>query len=404
MSESVDRRTLLKGAAASAAAMNPLAEAFAAQSDGLQFDPPVPFTYDLFKSQARERAHGPYIAPSRPAPEILQKINYEEWGKIRYRDDFALFANGPGRYPVTFFHLGLFFQKAVENACRRGRHGAPDHLRAVLFRHARQFDRRAICRRARGFAGLRVQEARDGLLDWRKNDWVAFLGAAYFRAIGELRQYGLSSRGVALDVAVADRPEEFPDFTDFYIDSAPDGDTMTLYALMEGPSIVGAFRFLMTRGKGVVMDIQAAMFTRAQVSRFGIAPLTSMYWFSETKKETAIDWRPEVHDSDGLAMWSGNGERLWRPLNNPPRIMVSAFLDNNPRGFGLLQRDRVFDHYLDGVFYDKRPSLWVEPLPGPSGGGWGKGSIQLVRNPDRRRDPRQRGRDVGACRAGPGGR
>ncbi len=231
-----------------------------------------------------------------------------------------------------------------------------------------------------GFAGLRIQEARDGALDWHKNDWVAFLGAAYFRSIGELAQYGLSSRGVALDVAVADRSEEFPDFTDFYIEPGV-GDTITLYALMEGPSIVGAFKFLMTRAKGVVMDIQTTMFTRAQVSRFGIAPLTSMYWYSETKKETAIDWRPEVHDSDGLAMWTGNGERLWRPLNNPPRIMVSAFSDNNPRGFGLLQRDRVFDHYLDGVYYDERPSLWVEPLPGPSGEGWGKGSIQLCEIP-----------------------
>jgi glucans biosynthesis protein len=150
---------------------------------------------------------------------------------------------------------------------------------------------------------------------------------------------------------------------------------------MEGPSIVGAYRFVMKRGKGVVMDIEAALFMRASVSRFGIGALTSMYWFSETKKETAIDWRPEVHDSDGLAMWSGNGERLWRPLNNPPRIMVSAFSDNNPRGFGLLQRDRVFDHYLDGVNYDRRPSLWVEPLPGPQGEGWGKGSIQLCEIP-----------------------
>ena len=106
-----------------------------------------------------------------------------------------------------------------------------------------------------------------------------------------------------------------------------------------------------------------------------------MYWYSETKKETAIDWRPEVHDSDGLSMWSGNGERLWRPLNNPPRIMVSAFTDNNPRGFGLCQRDRVFDHYLDGVFYDRRPTLWVEPMPGRDGSGWGKGWIQLCEIP-----------------------
>jgi glucans biosynthesis protein len=132
----------------------------------------------------------------------------------------------------------------------------------------------------------------------------------------------------------------------------------------------------MTRGKGVVMDIDQAMFLRGDISRFGIAPLTSMYWFSETKKQTAIDWRPEVHDSDGLAMWTGTGERLWRPLNNPPRITASAFSDENPRGFGLLQRDRVFDHYLDGVFYDRRPSLWVEPKS-----AWGRGSIQLVEIP-----------------------
>ena len=379
MPESLDRRTVLKGAAASAAAMTPLAEALGAQSDGLQFDAAVPFTYELFKAQARDRAHAPYAPPPRPAQEVLQKINYEEWGKIRYRDDYALFANGPGRFPVTFFHLGLFFQKAVRMHVIDG-----DVSRQIVYDQS-YFDMpsdspaRSLPKGA-GFAGLRIQEARDGTLDWHKNDWVAFLGAAYFRSIGELAQYGLSSRGVAIDVAVADRPEEFPDFTEFYIEPAV-GDTITLYALMEGPSIVGAFRFFMTRANGVVMDLQTTLFTRAQVSRFGIAPLTSMYWYSETKKETAIDWRPEVHDSDGLAMWSGSGERLWRPLNNPPRITVSAFADNNPRGFGLLQRDRVFDHYLDGVFYDRRPSLWVEPLPGPGGEGWGNGSIQLCEIP-----------------------
>jgi periplasmic glucans biosynthesis protein len=380
MPDSFDRRAVLKGAAASAAAMSPLGEAFAADPDGLQFDPPVPFSYELFKSQARDRAHSPYAPPPRPEPDVLQKITYEEWGKIHYRDDYALFADGPGPFPITFFHLGKFFQKAVNMHVVEG-----GQSRRIIYEQS-YFDMPADSPardlpRGAGFAGIRIQEARNGPLDWRKNDWVAFLGAAYFRSIGELRQYGLSSRGIALDVAVADRPEEFPDFTNFYIDSAPDGDTLTLYALMEGPSIVGAYRFLMTRGKGVIMDIQASLFTRAEISRFGISPLTSMYWYSETEKKTAIDWRPEVHDSDGLAMWSGNGERLWRPLNNPPRIMVSAFVDDNPRGFGLLQRDRVFDHYLDGVFYDKRPSLWVEPLPGPDGQGWGKGSIQLCEIP-----------------------
>ena len=162
---------------------------------------------------------------------------------------------------------------------------------------------------------------------------------------------------------------------------APDPDSLLLYALMEGPSIVGAYRFVMTRGKGVVMDIQSSLFVRAQSSRFGIAPCTSMYWYSETKKETAIDWRPEVHDSDGLEMWSGNGERLWRALNNPPRIMVSSFLDDNPRGFGLMPA-------RPGVRpLSRRRQLRPQAQPlgraaiGARRAGWGKGSIQLCEIP-----------------------
>ncbi|HEY1943312.1 MAG TPA: glucan biosynthesis protein D [Roseiarcus sp.] len=381
MSDSLDRRSVLKGGAAAAAvAMTSVGEVSAAAQEGLNFDTPVAFSYDLLKAHARERANAPYAPPPRPAPEIVQKINYEEWGKIRFRSDHALFADGPERFPLTFFHLGLFFQKAVEM------HVVEGELSKRIVYEQSYFDMPSdsVARQlpqGAGFAGFRIQEARDGALDWRKNDWVAFLGAAYFRSIGELHQYGMSARGIALDVAVADRPEEFPDFTNFYIDSKEGQDSLVIYALMEGPSIVGVYRFLMQRTKGVVMDIETTLFTRAQVSRFGIAPLTSMYWFSETKKETAIDWRPEVHDSDGLSMWSGKGERLWRPLNNPPRIMVSSFLDENPRGFGLCQRDRVFDHYLDGVFYDRRPTVWVEPLPSPQGQGWGKGSIQLCEIP-----------------------
>ena len=185
MSDNLDRRTLLKGAAASAAAMNPLAEAFGAEPDGLQFNPPVPFTYDLFKTQARDRARGPYAPPPRPAPEIVQKINYEEWGKIRYRDDFALFANGPGQFPVTFFHLGLFFQKSVRMHVVEGNSSREIIYEQSYFDMPANSPARDLPKGA-GFAGLRVQEARDGALDWRKNDWVAFLGAAYFRSIGEL--------------------------------------------------------------------------------------------------------------------------------------------------------------------------------------------------------------------------
>jgi periplasmic glucans biosynthesis protein len=352
-----NRRTVLQAAAAAAALglIDPgMRSALAAGEGaaGMKFRAPQPFSFDLLKQTAERMAHEPYAGPAHPSPDILGKIDYEAWGKITFNTDHALFAEGPGRFPISFFHLGMFFQKAVEmHVVSAGQSREiiydPDMFDMPEDSLARQLPKGA------GFAGLRIQEARqesDGTaLDWRKNDWVAFLGAAYFRAIGQLHQYGLSSRAIALDVAVAGKPEEFPDFTKFYIDAAETQDGLTIYALLEGPSIAGACKFGLTRGKGVVMDIDQTLFLRRDIARFGIAPLTSMYWFSETKKQTAVDWRPEVHDSDGLAVWTGSGERFWRPLNNPPQITTSSFLDENPRGFGLLQRDRVFDHYLDGA-------------------------------------------------------
>lgn len=376
----VDRRAILMALAASAAAgMTSVGGGEALASGSLEFGPPQPFSFVALQATARQMAKGLYQGPPHPSPDILERIDYETWGQINFDTDSALFAAGPGRFPVTFFHLGKFFQKAVEmNVVENG------HARTIIYDQS-TFDMPADSvahelPNGAGFAGLRIQEARDGSLDWRKNDWVAFLGAAYFRAIGELYQYGLSSRGVALDVAIADRPEEFPDFTKFYIEAEKDG-ILTIHALLEGPSIVGAYQFLLRRGKGVVMDVTHALFLRADVSRFGITPCTSMYWFSETAKPTAVDWRPELHDSDGLAIWNGAGEHLWRALNNPPRTAASAFVDENPRGFGLCQRDRLFDHYLDGVYYDRRPTLWVEPLPGADGKGWGRGAVHLVEIP-----------------------
>ena len=149
-----------------------------------------------------------------------------------------------------------------------------------------------------------------------------------------------------------------------------------VHSLLDGPSLAGAFRFAIRRTAGTVMEVENRLFVRRDVERLGIAPLTSMFWFAEYGRERQADWRPEVHDADGLAIWTGAGERIWRPLNNPTRIVVTSYLDDNPRGFGLGQRDRDFDHYLDGVGYEKRPTAWVEPL-----GGWGKGMVQLVEIP-----------------------
>ena len=146
---------------------------------------------------------------------------------------------------------------------------------------------------------------------------------------------------------------------------------------MDSPSVAGAYRFDWTKDTGAVADIQAELFCRNQITRMGVAPLTSMFWFGENNRHLATDWRPEIHDTDGLAMWTGAGERIWRPLNNPPTVQTSSFADSDPKGFGLLQRDRAFyDYEDDGVFYDRRPSVWVEPQ-----GGWGRGAVQLVEIP-----------------------
>jgi glucans biosynthesis protein len=350
----------------------------AAQSDSaLRFGPPQSFTFELLKERARNLAAAPYVPPPMPEPAITSRIDYATHGQIKFNTGHALWAEGPGPYPVTFFHLGHFFPKTVKlHAVERGQ------AREILYRED-YFDMPAdsVARGlppTAGFAGFRFQERRDGKLDWRRNDWVAFLGASYFRAIGELYQYGLSARGLAVNVANPQPPftEEFPDFTEFWLHEPDAGNEVVVCALLDAPSVTGAYRFRMRRTEAVVMDVECAIHLRRDVQRLGIAPITSMYWFSEKSKPTMADWRPELHDSDGLLLWNGLGERLWRPLNNPPRVMVSAFADRNPRGFGLSQRDRAFDHYLDGVRYERRPSLWVEPLA-----PFGEGSVQLVENP-----------------------
>ena len=214
----------------------------------LKFGPSQAFSWDGLKAQATQMAGQAYQGPGHPAPDVLAQITYEEWGKIKFDMDSALYAQGGGRFPISFFHLGKFFQKAikvfaVDGASAREILYSADYFEMPADSVAHQLPPGA------GYAGIRIQESKDGPLDWHKNDWVAFLGASYFRAIGELRQYGLSARGIALDTWQAGRDEEFPDFTQFWI-GPEQGDSVTLHALLEGPGIVGAYRFVMARGPG----------------------------------------------------------------------------------------------------------------------------------------------------------
>lgn len=377
----INRRTVLRGAtlmAGLAALPFDVRQALAQDASG------TVFSFDALIARARDGATLPYKAPYQPLPDVVKQIDYDAWGKITFNTDEAPFSGNPDTqgtagYPLEFFHLGQYFTKSVKMNLILDGKTVEVPYNPALFNMPEDSVAKSLPADS-GYAGFRLQEWHTSE-DWTKQDWVAFLGASYFRAIGAAGQYGLSARGVAINALLADKNEEFPDFTEFFIEEQADPEApVTVYAYLDGPSITGAYRFLISRGidrtQGVTMEIESQLFLRENVERLGLMPMTSMFWYSEYGRERMRDWRPEIHDSDGLAMWTGTGERLWRPLNNPAKTTVSAFMDENPRGFGLLQRDRNFDHYQDGVFYDRRPCLWLEPLK-----PLGRGSVQLLEIP-----------------------
>jgi glucans biosynthesis protein len=377
----VRRRAILKSAVALAAGSWAYSEfaaaAQTASSPPAAAAPSQPFDYAWLKGQARKLAGNAYQASQDTLPPAMAKLSYDQYQSLRFRTDHALWGGAGLAFRLQFFHVGRSFTEPV-----RLYEIVDGQSREIVYDPAMfEFDKAGIDPKVMhdhvGFAGFRVQF----ITDW-KDDVAAYLGASYFRAVGgDTRQYGLSARALAVDTAFP-RPEEFPRFTAFWFERpAKDSGTLTLYALMDSPSIAGALRFQISPGGTQIMDIDSALYPRKPIERLGVAPLTSMFFYGENDRRGANDWRPEIHDSDGIAMWTGAGEWIWRPLTNPAQLHFSSYVDDNPRGFGLLQRDRDWDHYQDdGVYYDRRPSLWVEPKPGPNG-GWGKGSVQLVEIP-----------------------
>ena len=226
-----------------------------------------------------------------------------------------------------------------------------------------------------GFAGFRLHAPlnRPDYLD----ELAVFLGASYFRALGRNQRYGISSRGVAIDTGLP-KQEEFPSFRRFWLERpAPGADQIVVHALLDGPSLTGAFSFKIRPGDATVMDVEATLYPRQAIELLGIAPLTSMFLFGPNDRQGVDDFRPQVHDSEGLQIWSGSGEWFWRPLVNPQQLRLSLFSDKDPKGFGLMQRTRAFEEYEDlEARFGLRPSLWVEPLE-----GWGQGHVRLIEIP-----------------------
>ena len=333
------------------------------------------FTFETVRRRAEELASSPFENPDGSVPDFLLKMSYDQWRKIRFRPAASLWREEGLPFEVQFFHPGLFYNRLVKiHQVEEGRDISVP-FSSSFFDYGDGELAARVEKESLDFAGFRVHYPLNRP-DY-KDEVVVFLGATYFRAVAKGLQYGLSARAVALDTALPSG-EEFPFFREFWIEKpAPGASSLRIYGLLDSPSLTGACSFLLIPGRETDLDVECTFYLRKEVQKIGIAPLTSMFLYGETENGSRKDFRPEVHDSDGLLLHTEDGEWIWRPLANLPRLAVLSWAMENPAGFGLLQRDQIFDHYLDlEARYEIRPSLWIEPR-----GKWGPGRMELVEIP-----------------------
>lgn len=325
---------------------------------------------------AQQRAQEPHGPADSVLPAELQSLDYDGYRDIRFRPARSLWREAQLPFEAQFFHRGLYQRAPV-----RLHEITPEGARAIAYDGADyDFGRHAVQPQAwgdLGHAGFRIHYPLN--TPQYKDELAVFLGASYFRALGAGQQYGLSARGLAIDT-VGGSGEEFPRFTEFWLERpAPDARSVVLHALLDSPRATGAYRFEIVPGAETLVRVQARVFLRAgdrPIATLGIAPLTSMFFSGENQPRSG-DFRPEVHDSDGLTVATGDGEWLWRPLQNPKQPTATSFAVQQLRGFGLMQRDRAFASYEDTeARYERRPSAWVRPLS-----DWGPGRVELLQLP-----------------------
>lgn len=336
----------------------------------------VPFDFEVLRFRAKTLAAKPYEERVSRVPKRLTELTYDQYRYIRFDQNRSWWRRDRLPFQLQFFHPGFIYSKTVQISETQQGEVTPIPFSSKLFEYGKEIDIGEVSGDV-GFTGFRALYPLNSPNAF--DELIVFQGASYFRALGQGMRYGMSARGLALNTADAGG-EEFPIFEEFFVERpAPDAKQLTVYALMDSPSVAGAYVFTIKPGASTVINVRAAVYPRAgnTIKTFGIAPLTSMFWYAENSGTNHGDLRPEVHDSDGLMIERGSGEWLWRPLDNPNVVRVVSFNDENPKGFGLVQRDRRFESYEDTeAAYHLRPSTWVEPV-----GAWGKGSIRLVEIP-----------------------
>jgi len=350
-----------------------LAQAPSAQQKA-PLQPPARFGFEDVVKRARELAASPFDGRLPELPEPLQRLDFDAWRAIRFRPDRALLAQGDSPFRMQMFHPGFLHKRTVIVNVVRDGIPAPVPFATNLFDYGpTKLDKTLPVNL--GFAGFRLHYPLNSPLVF--DELISFLGTSYFRFLGRGQKYGLSARGLAIGIG-ARETEEFPFFREFWVEQpGARAERVVIYALLDGESATGAYQFNVYPGNETTVDVTAQLVIRKPIAKLGVAPLSSMFFYGEVEPGRHEDYRPELHDSDGLQIHSGTGERIWRPLRNPREAETSVFIDKDPRGFGLMQRDRNFEHYQDlDLHYEARPSYWVEPH-----GGWGEGRIELLEIP-----------------------
>lgn len=363
----MNRRELLQLLSAAALGSGARSSMAAAGAAGPAFD------HGVVIDQARALADAPFEAPV-GVPDILARLDYDAYRRLRYRKQRAIWGGSPARFSMELFAPGFIYDYGidvlvVESGRVRGVGVGRDDFETpspAIARALTEFGR---------FAGFRLHYPLNGA-DYQ-DEFIVFQGASYFRAVSQDQSYGLSARGLAINVAEP-TGEEFPIFRRFWVERpSADARAIVVHALLDSPSCSGAYRFAIYPGQRTTIDVDLTLFARRPIANLGVAPLTSMFMHGPMDASDVPDHRPAVHDSVGLSMHTGAGEWLWRPLTNPRRLQLSAFVDDGPRGFGLIQRPRDFAAFEDlEARYERRPSAWVMPR-----GDWGPGNVQLVEIP-----------------------
>ena len=332
------------------------------------------FSFDLLSERMQQASQSDPASPAQ-VQGFLADLGYDAYQRIRFSKDHARWSDDEAaRFRLHAFHLGWLFKEPIRM------HEIVDGQALPMGFGVEDFDYSSYEGDVPqdldmpGVAGFRLHNQLNRADTW--DELVAFLGASYFRALGRDNVYGLSARGLAINTGLSDG-EEFPRFTEFWLERPqPGSDHMTLYAALESNSVTGAYRFVITPGETTTMDVTARLYMRNDVAQLGISPLTSMFLFDGADPGAFYDYRSSVHDSSALVMNVGE-TTFYRPLKNPSRLASSYLGAENPTSFGLVQREREFDQYLDAqAHYEKRPSLMVQPL-----GNWGKGTVRLLEIP-----------------------